>query len=53
VDPAWGDGFMHYTEGWALFLVAFGILGLLAWMLAAGEKRLALHRGPDRSLATA
>lgn len=37
VDPSLGDGFMHYTEGWALFVVAFVILGLLTWGLSAGE----------------
>ena len=31
VSPELGDGFMHMTEGWLLFIVAFGILGLLAW----------------------
>jgi exosortase len=38
VDPALGDGFMHYTEGWALFVVAFVILGLLTWGLSIGEQ---------------
>ncbi len=37
VDPALGDGFMHYTEGWALFVVAFLVLGLLTWGLSSGE----------------
>lgn len=37
VDPSLGDGFMHYTEGWALFVVAFVILGMLTWGLSAGE----------------
>lgn len=31
VSPALGEGFMHYTEGWILFVVAFLILGALAW----------------------
>ncbi|HSA56476.1 MAG TPA: exosortase/archaeosortase family protein [Gemmatimonadaceae bacterium] len=31
VDPSLAQGFMHVTEGWLLFLVAFGILGALAW----------------------
>lgn len=30
VDPKLGEGFMHITEGWLLFVVAFGILGVLA-----------------------
>ena len=39
VDPALGDGFMHYSEGWAIFVVAFGILGGLAWLLHVLERR--------------
>ncbi len=31
VDPKLGEGFMHVTEGWLLFIVAFGILALVAW----------------------
>ena len=42
VDPALGDGFMHYSEGWAIFVVAFGILGGLAWVVHALER----HRRP-------
>jgi exosortase len=40
VDPALGDGFMHYTEGWALFVVAFAILGLMTWGLSSAERRV-------------
>lgn len=40
VNPALADGFMHYTEGWAIFIVAFGILGVLAWGLHALERML-------------
>lgn len=39
VDPKLGDGFMHMTEGWLLFVVAFGILGLLAWAASGIENR--------------
>jgi exosortase len=38
VDPALGDGFMHYTEGWAIFVVAFAILGAFAWTLSRAEQ---------------
>ena len=31
VDPKLGEGFMHVTEGWLLFIVAFAILALVAW----------------------
>lgn len=47
VDPRLGDGFMHLTEGWIIFAVAFGILGALAWALTvaeAGVSRLKLRR---------
>ncbi len=37
VDPALGEGFMHYTEGWAIFAVAFILLGATAWVLSKGE----------------
>jgi exosortase len=40
VDPALGEGFMHMTEGWLMFLVAFGLLGLLAWALATVERQI-------------
>jgi exosortase/archaeosortase family protein len=39
VDPKLGDGFMHLTEGWLLFIVAFGILALLAWGARSIERR--------------
>src|SRR5690606_18010297 len=40
VDPKLGEGFMHVTEGWLLFVVAFAILGLLAWVASAIERRI-------------
>jgi exosortase len=42
VSPALGEGFMHLTEGWLLFLVAFSILAVAAWAVGAAE-RLALR----------
>jgi exosortase len=39
VSPAFGEGVMHYTEGWVMFVIAFAILGLLAWGAAAIERR--------------
>ncbi len=41
VDPALGEGFMHMTEGWAMFVIAFGILGGLAWAISSIEARFA------------
>lgn len=38
VDPRLGDGLMHYTEGWAMFSVAFVILGMLAWVMTHAEQ---------------
>lgn len=37
VDPAFGQGFMHLSEGFAIFLIAFVILAGIAWLLARGE----------------
>jgi len=37
VSPGLGEGFMHYSEGWAIFTVAFGVLGGLAWVLSRAE----------------
>lgn len=37
IDPSLGDGFMHYTEGWVIFGLAFGILGATAWVLTKLE----------------
>jgi len=33
VNPALGRGMMHYTEGWVLFVVAFGLLSGFAWAM--------------------
>jgi exosortase len=38
VDPKLGEGFMHMTEGWIVFVVAFGILGGMAWILDRLER---------------
>jgi exosortase len=39
VDAKWADGFLHLTEGWAIFVVAFGMLGVLAWLVHFLERR--------------
>jgi exosortase len=41
VDPKLGEGFMHMTEGWIIFVVAFGILGALAWAFEHSERLVA------------
>jgi exosortase len=37
VDPKLGQGFMHLTEGWLLFIVSLVFLGCVAWMAGAVE----------------
>lgn len=37
VNPALGEGLMHYTEGWALFAVAFILVGAVAWVFTHAE----------------
>lgn len=39
VDPKLGDGFMHLSEGWVIFVFAFLILGGLAWVIHFLERR--------------
>ena len=43
VSPGLGEGFLHYTEGWALFVVAFGILGAITWAAARAEAAISLR----------
>jgi exosortase len=38
VSPSFGEGFMHITEGWLLFIVSFVTLGLLTWLFAVIER---------------
>lgn len=40
VDPELGRGFMHLTEGMLVFIVAFAILGAVAWAFGKVEDRL-------------
>ncbi|MBA2671483.1 MAG: archaeosortase/exosortase family protein, partial [Gemmatimonadetes bacterium] len=37
VDPSLGEGFMHLTEGWIIFVIAFAILGAMAWLMTRVE----------------
>src|SRR6185503_3327904 len=39
VSAEMGEGFMHVTEGWLMFLVALLILGGLAALVASAERR--------------
>jgi exosortase/archaeosortase family protein len=38
VSPAYGEGFMHVTEGWLLFLVSLAVLGAVAWLGSRAER---------------
>ena len=38
VSPTMGEGFLHATEGWLLFLIALGALAGLTGMVAAVER---------------
>jgi len=40
VDPKLGDGMLHMTEGWVIFVIAFLILGAIAWVLVRVESRM-------------
>lgn len=46
VDPKLGQGFMHMTEGWIIFVAAFLILGGIAWALLQAEKMVLRWRNP-------
>jgi len=37
VGPEWGQGVMHYSEGWGIFVVAMVILGFVAFVLGRAE----------------
>ena len=45
VDPKLGEGFMHYSEGWVIFILAFGILGAMAWIITRIERARRRRRG--------
>jgi exosortase len=51
IDPKLGEGFMHITEGWLIFVVAFLLLGGFAWALLKAERWYA-RRGTDASALT-
>jgi exosortase len=56
VSPALGEGFMHITEGWLLFLVSLASLAVIAWIGSTAEKlvttRGAHAREPEAELLT-
>ena len=44
VDPKLGEGFMHLTEGWLLFLVSLASIGALAWLGVKAERLVRRER---------
>jgi hypothetical protein len=40
---------MHITEGWMIFVVAFALLGLVAWGMMAIERRISGTPAPSRA----
>ncbi len=49
VSPEAGEGFMHLTEGWVMFVVALGILGAVSWVFTKIEG--VLHIAPPPAVA--
>jgi exosortase len=39
VSPEAGDGFLHLSQGWLMFVVSIGALGLLTWVARRVERR--------------
>ena len=44
VSPSLGQGFMHETEGWLLFLVSLVALVLAGWVTLIAEQRVQAWR---------
>jgi exosortase len=47
VSASFGEGFMHITEGWLLFIVSFACLAFVAWTFRVGESFLTQRRAGD------
>jgi exosortase len=47
VDPSMAEGAMHRNEGWAMFMVAFVILGAIAAVIRLGAGLLSPSRATD------
>jgi exosortase len=39
VSPSLGEGFMHQTEGWLLFLVSLSVLAVSTWLIGFVERQ--------------
>jgi exosortase/archaeosortase family protein len=40
ISPEMGQGFLHLSEGWLLFVASFAILGAVTWLAGRLETRL-------------
>jgi len=40
ISPEMGQGFLHLSEGWLLFVVSLAILGGVTWLASGVELRL-------------
>jgi exosortase len=47
VDPKLGEGFMHITEGWLLFLVSLILTAGVAWLIGVVEGRIRRKRDAE------
>lgn len=50
VSPELGEGFMHLTEGWLLFLVSLATLASFAWITLVIERRIKAWRTVDSGI---
>ena len=53
VGPSFGSGFMHYTEGWALFMASFAVVGAVTWLLSSAEAWIQTRHGRGGALPSA
>lgn len=47
ISPAAGDGFLHLSQGWLMFLLSLLILAAVTWLLRRMEPRPALREATD------
>jgi exosortase/archaeosortase family protein len=55
IDPKLGEGVMHYTEGWFMFVAALIVLAGAAWLVQWVEQRREMRQdlGREGQIATA
>ena len=47
ISPEMGQGFLHLSEGWLLFLVSLAVLGGVTWLVRGVEQRLGVGVAHD------